>query len=196
MTQVVTTAILTAGVVSQVSGRIIGGSLDLALSAAGGLARILSSSVARLSEHPKVREELTAMDIEAKVRSVQALLLSVRRRRRASGAVLEAAKRLGDDDSMVIVAADAMAARDVEDETDVVDVCLAQVGEALEAITATLEKVNTELALHETRWLSTWRNPDTTQLMVDLKAQVAVLDGRVDFLLKCHQAFFVVAPPA
>jgi hypothetical protein len=166
MTNVVSAVVVTAGMLNQmsaVSTRIVTGSLDLALSAAGGLGRLATSSLTKWREYPVVKEQLQGLDIEAKVETVQALLLTVRKNRNKLN--LE------------------------EDENDVINVCLKRVGETLQQLTTTLEKINTELTVHDSRWFNSWRNPDTEQLIEELKRQVVTLDGRVDMLLKCHQAF-------
>lgn len=205
MAQVVAMGVVTAGVINSVSGRIVWGSLELAMHAAGGFMDLMRATAARWGAHPAVREEMAALDVEARVEAVQALLLTMRKQRgevpvgesASSSSASASASTSSDEEStsgavMVMSPASAYTfggekASSASD--DVVDVCLRQVSQALGGMTTTLEALNTELAYHDTRWLSSWRSPDTATHMANLKSQALILDKRVDFLLRCQQAF-------
>lgn len=182
-----------------------------------------SSSSNAPHRHLAVREELEEMDIEAKVRSVQALVLHISKKRRTSSSSMAATTAwnffLGGEEGTVATKTGGGVALSKEEEEeeqskskdttttnattsemtgedsqivrvdlnpsdDVVGICISQVAETLQSITRTLHDVQTELELHEARWFSSWRTPDTERHMGVLRTKIGVLDKRVDMLLK------------
>jgi len=114
----------------------------------------LRSLAPEFTSDPTVRAELAALDVDAKLATVQALIAS-------------------------------LAARKTKQEEDeVMRVCVANVSECVAQLNATLEAIKAELATHQTRYLSSWRSPNTAEPLVQLRLLMGVLDKRVDLLLK------------
>jgi len=112
----------------------------------------LRSLAPEFTSDPTVRAELAALDVDAKLATVQALVAS-------------------------------LAARKTE-EDEVMRVCVTNVSECVAQLNTTLEAIKTELATHQTRYLSSWRSPNTAEHLVQLRLLMGVLDKRVDLLLK------------
>jgi hypothetical protein len=164
MAQMLYVGVQTASMLSGLSNRLMFTSVELAVHAAGAAlsaVRPIADSPS-VAENPLVRDELESMDIEAKLKTVHALVLTIQKSR---------ATLNGNED-------------DVVDDSDVVGVCLTQVKDVLESITTTLNALNEELVEHEQRWFASWRTPDTKHYVVALKAKMAILDKRLDMLLK------------
>jgi len=174
MAHVVYVGVQTAQALSGVSNRIMLSSVELAVHAAATALKAIRASNAgedqkNLADNPLVKDELEAMDIEAKLKTVHALVLTIQKQRARSGLPVggEGAEQLEE-----------------KDESDVVGVCLDQVKEVLDSITSTVNALNGELDMHEQRWFSTWRTPDTRHHLIALRAKIVILDKRVDMLLK------------
>jgi hypothetical protein len=172
----------TAQALSGVGNRLMFSSVELAVHAAATAVQAIRSSGGEknLAENPLVKEDLEAMDIEAKLRTVHALVLTIQKQRGRSPTQEEPA----------------LVEHEPVDESDVIGVSLAQVKEVLESITATVNALNEELDAHEQRWFSSWRTPDTRHHLISLKAKVVILDKRVDMLLKLRAFVGDSAPPA
>jgi len=187
MAHVVYMGVQTASALSGLSNRLMLTSVELAVHAAATAVKSLRSSgedQKSLAEHPLVREELEAMDIEAKLKTVQALVLTIQKQRSRSVSSAIATN---------IPTSEAVKTEET-DESDVVGVCLDQVKEVLDSITTTVNALNTELDEHEQRWFSSWRTPDTKHHLIALKAKILILDKRVDMLLKVR-SFVAEAVP-
>jgi len=166
MAHVVYAGVQTVSIVSKLSNNIMLSSVELAVHAAATALRALRPASANgqiqgpsVTENPLVREELESMDIEAKIRTVHALVLTIQKHRG------------GNNETAV-------------DDSDVVGVCLDQVKEVLESITSTVTTLHEELDAHDQRWFSSWRTPDTKHHVLALRAKILILDKRVDMLLK------------
>jgi len=175
MAHAVYLGVQTATMVSGLSNKLVLSSVELAVHAAATALRALrpaggeqSQPQPALADNAHVKEELEQMDIEAKIRTVHALVLTIQKQRAGGHAGGEPAK----DDTQV------------PDESDVVGVCLEQVKEVLESITSTVTALREELDAHEQRWFATWRTPDTKHHLIALRAKILILDKRVDMLLK------------
>lgn len=155
MAQTIAFGIVSASVASNY--RLVGTSVELAVTAASAAVRAMRPSERALAENPLIREELEQMDTEAKLKTVHALILTIQK------------DRHGEEEMR---------------EDDVVGVCLVQVKDVLDSITKTLDALNGELDQHDQRWFSTWRTPDTKHHLIALKAKSTILDKRVDMLLK------------
>jgi hypothetical protein len=166
MAQVVYLGVQTASILSGMSNRLVFSSVELAVHAAATAVRALRPSGGdqkSVAENPLVREELESMDIEAKLKTVHALVLTIQKTRGGGGGKQQVEE---------------------VDDSDVIGVCLSQVKDVLESITGTLTALNTELDAHDQRWFSSWRTPDTKHYVLALKAKILILDKRVDMLLK------------
>jgi hypothetical protein len=186
MAHVVYMGVQTAQVLSGVSNRIMLTSVELPVHAAATALKAIRSSNTEgadqknLVDHPMVKEELETMDIEAKLKTVHALVLTIQKQRGKSGSI-----HANGEESAV---------PEERDESDVVGVCLEQVKEVLDSITITVNALNEELDMHEQRWFSTWRTPDTKHYLIALRAKILILDKRLDMLLKVRS--FVSEPIA
>jgi hypothetical protein len=177
MAQVVYAGVQTAQALSNVSNRLMLTSVELAVHAAATALKAMRSGndqQQNIVENPLVKDELEAMDIEAKIRTVHALVLTIQKQRQSE-------YRQSRD--TILETENALPVSPV-DESDVVGVCLEQVKEVLDSITSTINSLNSELDAHEQRWFSSWRTPDTKHHLIALKAKTLVLDKRVDMLLK------------
>jgi len=161
-------------------------SVELAVHAAATAVKAVRSSgdqPRNLAENPLVREELETMDIEAKLKTVHALVLTIQKQRSKSLPSAPSSEGQLVDPSTV-----------PQDESDVVGVCLEQVKEVLDSITTTVNALNSELEMHEQRWFSSWRTPDTKHHLIALRAKILILDKRVDMLLKVRSFVGESAP--
>jgi len=178
MAHVVYAGVQTAAVVSTLSNRLVLSSVELAVHAAATALKAVRASEEgqqkNLTENPLVREELEAMDIEAKLKTVHALVLTIQKQR---GKSVPTNVTGG---STQIVDPSAIAP---QDESDVIGVCLEQVKEVLDSITTTVNALHEELDAHDQRWFSSWRTPDTKHHLIALRAKILILDKRVDMLL-------------
>lgn len=158
------TAVKTVTLINGVSSKLVVSSIELCVSAANAALRALGPSQRPITANPLVKDELEAMDIEAKLQTVHALILTIQKARNNQTEPL--------------------------DEADVVGVCLGQVRDVLESLTLTLNALNQELEEHEQRWFSSWRTPSTLPLVVTIRSKMLILDKRVDMLLKVKTFVF------
>lgn len=161
----------TASILSGVSNKVVMSSIELCIYAASSALkafRPLDNGVP-VGQNPLVKDELETLDIEAKLKTVQALVLMIQKYR-------------NENESEVI------------DDSDVVGVCLMQVKDVLESLTTTLNGLRQELNDHDQRWFSSWRTPDTKNHMIALRSKILILDKRVDMLLKVRSFVSSVAP--
>lgn len=163
-TQVLYTAVSTVSMVNGISSKLVFSSIELCISAAGLAIHALRPSQQQpaITENPLVKEDLQAMDIEAKLQTIQALVFTIQKQRNRASSEQQ----------------------HTYDETDVVDVSLTQVKEVLDSLTKTFHELQLELATHEEKWFSSWRTPNTQSLVTAIKSKMLILDKRVDMLLK------------
>jgi hypothetical protein len=203
MAHAVYIGVQTASMVSGLSNKLMLSSVELAVHAAATALRALrpastpdQQQVQAVTENPLVREELEQMDIEAKIRTVHALVLTIQKHRNGSASLTTPMyggyRGQAENSTVLTVGTDntlAIKTQSAVDDSDVIGVCLDQVKEVLESITSTVNALNAELEAHDTKWFSSWRTPDTKHLLLALKAKILILDKRVDMLLKVRSFF-------
>lgn len=152
----------TVSLVNGMSTKLVFSSLELCISAANLAVHSLrpSPSQPAITDNALVKDDLESLDIEAKLKTISALVQTIQRQQQHRHA------------------------RGGEEEGDVVDVALGQVKEVLDSLTLTFHELEREIAEHDTRWFSSWRQANTASLVTAIKSKMFILDKRVDMLLK------------
>jgi hypothetical protein len=105
----------------------------------------------------KVQFILMELDVEAKFKSVRSLLVALQ------------------TDEVELAAA----------SKDFIEVCVANVREAMDCISVTLVRIQNEMDNHAGQWFSSWRSFDVVDDLQLLKAQSRMFDKRLETLINC-----------
>lgn len=105
----------------------------------------------------KVQFILMELDVEAKFKSVRSLLVALQ------------------TDEVELAAA----------SKDFIEVCVANVREAMDCISETLVRIQNEMDNHAGQWFSSWRSFDVVDDLQLLKAQSRMFDKRLETLINC-----------
>lgn len=65
------------------------------------------------------------------------------------------------------------------------NLCVAEVKDALNSIEIMLKEIHVELQLHQLRYMHKWRSSNVGSILERLQTKLAILEKRVDMLIKC-----------
>jgi len=150
--------LLAGAVVGQATARVVNSTLDIA---AAGVSRAYENLQGKDIHDPETRRVLIVlegMDVYSKIRITTALVESMEKLRSGHQ----------------------------QDLADPLWLCIREVKRALFSIEETLKEIGTELDYHRARYLYRWRTSNVDPVLENLQMRLAVLDRRVDMLVKCN----------
>lgn len=128
-------------------------------------------------KNPNVTKILRKLDIERRMKLIQSVLNTIDHQTKIK---YNLSKPNNLEKSQIFD----MINKDINLETDPIELCLLYVHESINNIHQCLIKINQKVNYHNTKWFSTWRTLNLDSLLENLKIESKLLDSRFNDLTK------------